>query len=187
MTLLSWQDEGNTEPHCSPEVPVVIGDGGSTLSLVVARFLGIFMCHRTMPSDYFQVDALALLVRHFGWTWVGSVAGDDAYGRQGVQIFNKEVRKLGACVAFQEIIPKNHEAVRMSRIVERIRLSGARVALVFALEQDAGALFREGSVGFAIRRADISGLQPFLLRLHPSTAQDDPFFPEFGRKHSGAP
>ncbi|XP_064158915.1 extracellular calcium-sensing receptor-like [Anguilla rostrata] len=239
MILLSQQDEGSTEPHCRAQLPVVIGDGGSTLSLVVARFLGIFhvpqvsyfsSCAclsnkdefpaflRTMPSDFFQVDALALLVRHFGWTWVGSVAGDDAYGRQGVQIFNTEVKKLEACVAFNEIIPKNHEAVRMSRIVERIRLSGARVVLVFALEQDAGALFREvlrqnltgiqwlaseawitaavlssprfhpilqGSVGFAIRRADITGLQPFLLRLHPSTFEDDPFFPEFWEETFG--
>ncbi|KAJ8367798.1 hypothetical protein SKAU_G00078260 [Synaphobranchus kaupii] len=32
---LSWQDEGSTEPHCSPEVPVGIGDGGSTLSRVL--------------------------------------------------------------------------------------------------------------------------------------------------------
>ncbi|XP_036392615.1 extracellular calcium-sensing receptor-like [Megalops cyprinoides] len=239
MSLMSGQGEASAEPNCSPAVPVVIGDGGSTLSLVVARILGVFhvpqvsyfsSCAclsnkdefpafmRTMPSDFFQVDALALLVRHFGWTWVGSVAGDDAYGRQGVQIFNEEVSKLGACVAFHEVIPKNHERGRMSRIVERIRHSGARVVLVFALEQDAGALFREvlrqnltgiqwlaseawitaavltaprfhpilqGSVGFAIRRVDIPGLQPFLLRLHPSTAGDDPFVPEFWEETFG--
>lgn len=29
-------------PQCTGTVPVVIGDGGSTLSLVVARFLGVF-------------------------------------------------------------------------------------------------------------------------------------------------
>ncbi|KAG9348141.1 hypothetical protein JZ751_001876 [Albula glossodonta] len=174
MTLLGGQEEGSVESDCSPEVPAVIGDGGSTLSLVVARLLGIFhvpqvsyfsSCAclsnkdefpaflRTMPSDFFQVDALALLVRHFGWTWVGSVAGDDAYGRQGVQIFNEEVRKLGACVAFHEVIPKNHEAGRMSGIVERIRVSGARVVLLFALEQDAGALFRE------VLRQNLTGIQ----------------------------
>lgn len=165
-----------------------------------------------MPSDFFQVDALAQLVRHFGWSWVGTFAGDDAYGRGGAQIFNDEVTKLGACIAFYEIIPKNHDQTEMSRIVQRIRESGTRVVLVFALEQDARALFWEalqqnltdiqwlaseawitaavlstpefhsilqGSMGYAIRRADIPGLQPFLLRLHPSKYPQDPFVLQF--------
>uniref|UniRef100_A0A4W5LU04 G-protein coupled receptors family 3 profile domain-containing protein n=1 Tax=Hucho hucho TaxID=62062 RepID=A0A4W5LU04_9TELE len=98
---------------------------------------------RTMPSDFFQVDALVQLVQHFSWKWVGVVAGDDAYGRGGAQIFSEEVQKLGACVALLEIIPKNHAEGAMASIVARIRSSAAGVVLVFALEQDAGALFDE--------------------------------------------
>ncbi len=165
-----------------------------------------------MPSDFFQVDALAQLVRHFGWSWVGTFAGDDAYGRGGAQIFNDEVTKLGACIAFYEMIPKNHDQTEMSRIVKRIRESGTHVVLVFALEQDASALFWEalrqnltdiqwlaseawitaavlstpefhsilqGSMGYAIRRADIPGLESFLLRLHPYKYPQDPFVLQF--------
>ncbi|XP_052008128.1 extracellular calcium-sensing receptor-like [Xyrauchen texanus] len=233
LALMSKNEEGTENPECRGRVSVLIGDGGSTLSVVVARFLGVFhvpqvsyssSCAclsnklefpaflRTMPSDFFQVDALAQLVQHFGWSWVGTVAGDDAYGRGGAQIFNDEVTKLGACIAFYEIIPKNHEKAEMSRILERIRDSGARVVLVFALEQDARALVWEairqnltgiqwlaseawitaailstpefhsilqGSMGYAIRRADIPGLQPFLLRLHPSKYPQDPFVLQF--------
>ncbi|XP_050991060.1 extracellular calcium-sensing receptor-like [Labeo rohita] len=233
LALMNYNKEGTEISKCRGRVPVVIGDGGSTLSLVVARFLGVFhvpqvsyfsSCAclsnklefpaflRTMPSDFFQVDALAQLVRHFGWSWVGTFAGDDAYGRGGAQIFNDEVTKLGACIAFYEIIPKNHDQTEMSRIVQRIRESGTRVVLVFALEQDARALFWEalqqnltdiqwlaseawitaavlstpefhsilqGSMGYAIRRADIPGLQPFLLRLHPSKYPQDPFVLQF--------
>lgn len=171
-----------------------------------------------MPSDFFQVNALAQLVQHFGWTWVGTVAGDDAYGRGGAQIFIDKVSKLDACIALYEIIPKNHAPAEMSRIVKRISVSGARVVLVFALEQDAKALFTEalkhnltgiqwlaseawitaailttpefkftlqGSLGFAIRRAEIPGLQPFLLRLHPSTFPDDPFVLQFWEEMFG--
>lgn len=171
-----------------------------------------------MPSDFFQVNALAQLVQHFGWTWVGTVAGDDAYGRGGAQIFIDKVTKLDACIAFYEIIPKNHASAEMSRIVKRINGSGARVVLVFALEQDAKALFTEalnhnltgiqwlaseawitaailttpefqsilqGSMGFAIRKAEIPGLQPFLLRLHPSTFPDDPFVLQFWEEMFG--
>lgn len=108
---------------------------------------------RTMASDFFQVDALAQLVRHFGWTWVGVLAGDDAYGRGGAQIFADEVRKLGACVALHEVIPKNHAESHMARIVERVRESGARVVLLFAVEQDAGALLREAL------RQNLTGIQ----------------------------
>lgn len=173
---------------------------------------------RTMPSDFFQVNALAQLVQHFGWAWVGTVAGDDAYGRGGAQIFIDKVSKLGACIALYEVIPKNHAPAEMSRIVERISGSGARVVLVFALEQDAKALFTEalkhnltqiqwlaseawitaailatpefkhilqGSMGFAIRRAEIPGLQPFLLRLDPSKFPADPFVLQFWEEMFG--
>lgn len=37
------------------------------------------------------MDALIQLIKHFGWTWVGVVAGDDAYGRGGAAIFADEV------------------------------------------------------------------------------------------------
>uniref|UniRef100_A0AAY4CAR4 G-protein coupled receptors family 3 profile domain-containing protein n=1 Tax=Denticeps clupeoides TaxID=299321 RepID=A0AAY4CAR4_9TELE len=239
MTLMGGSEEENASTSCSGTVPVVIGDGGSTLSLVVARFLGVFhvpqvsyfsSCAclsnklqfpaflRTMPSDFFQVDALAQLVKHFGWTWVGVVAGDDAYGRGGAQIFVDKVRMIGACIALHEIIPKNHGQVLMSGIVERIHRSRARVVLLFALEQDAGALLKEalrqnlteiqwlaseawitaavlstaefhpilqGSLGFAIRRAIIPDLQPFLLRLHPSMDPEDPFLQQFWQESFG--
>lgn len=171
-----------------------------------------------MPSDFFQVNALVQLVQHFGWTWMGTVAGDDAYGRGGAQIFIDKVSKHGACIAVYKIIPKNHAPEEMSRIVEHISVSGVRVVLVFALEQDTKALFTEalkqnltgiqwlaseawitaavltkpefqsilqGSMGFAIRRAEIPGLQPFLLRLHPSTFPDDPFILQFWEEMFG--
>ncbi|XP_047449726.1 extracellular calcium-sensing receptor-like [Mugil cephalus] len=241
MELMRGKDSGvdgttRSKDTCQGIVPAVIGDGGSTQSLVVARFLGVFhvpqvsyfsSCAclsdkkefpaflRTMPSDFFQVDALAQLVKHFGWTWVGVIAGDDAYGRGGANIFVDEVRRLGACVALHEIIPKNREQAAISSIVSNIRSSGARVILVFAVEQDAAALFDEalregltgiqwlaseawstaavlatprkyhsilqGSMGFAIRRANIPGLQDFLLRLNPSSpdASEDPFLVPF--------
>ncbi|KAG7453763.1 extracellular calcium-sensing receptor-like [Solea senegalensis] len=159
---------------CHGNIPAVIGDGGSTQSLVVARFLGVFhmpqvsyfsSCAclsdkkefpaflRTMPSDFFQVDALVQLVKHFGWSWVGVIAGDDDYGRGGANIFADKVRTLGACVALHEIIPKNRAPAAVSSIVSKIRSSGARVVLVFAVEQDAAALFDEAL------REDLTGIQ----------------------------
>ncbi|XP_043975211.1 extracellular calcium-sensing receptor-like isoform X1 [Gambusia affinis] len=159
---------------CNESVPMVIGDGGSTQSLVVAHFLGVFTVPqisyfsscaclsdkkqfpaflRTMPSDFFQVEALVQLVKHFGWTWVGVIAGDDAYGRNGANIFANEVIKLGVCVAFHRIIPKNRQQAQILPIISVIRLSGAKVILVFAVEQDAAALFDE------VQRSKLTGIQ----------------------------
>ncbi|XP_019943675.1 extracellular calcium-sensing receptor-like [Paralichthys olivaceus] len=171
---LGAESETQGKGICHGAVPGVIGDGGSTQSLVVARFLGVFhvpqvsyfsSCAclsdkkqfpaflRTMPSDFFQVDALVQLVKHFGWSWVGVIAGDDAYGHGGANIFANKVRELGACVALHEIIPKNRAQTAVSSIVSKIRSSGARVILVFAVEQDAAALFDE-----ALRKG-LTGIQ----------------------------
>lgn len=37
------------------------------------------------------MGALVQLVKQFGWTWVGVVAGDDDYGRGGAALFVNEV------------------------------------------------------------------------------------------------
>uniref|UniRef100_A0AAV2J2G9 G-protein coupled receptors family 3 profile domain-containing protein n=1 Tax=Knipowitschia caucasica TaxID=637954 RepID=A0AAV2J2G9_KNICA len=43
-----------------------------------------------------EVDALAQLVKYFGWTWVGVIAGDDAYGLGGANIFAEENQSLSS-------------------------------------------------------------------------------------------
>lgn len=50
---------------------------------------------------------------------------------------------MGVCVALHEVIPKNRAQTTISSIVSKIRSSGARVILVFAVQQDAAALFGE--------------------------------------------
>lgn len=53
MTLLTQQDKGSTAPHCKSQIPIVIGDGGSTLSLVVARLQGVFHVPQVSNSQCF--------------------------------------------------------------------------------------------------------------------------------------
>lgn len=68
--------------------------------------LSPFLSLSLSPSSsfYLQVDALIQLVKHFGWTWVGVIAGDDAYGRGGASIFAEEVghapinKKIPFCI-----------------------------------------------------------------------------------------
>lgn len=42
MELMGGREEESRDAYCQGKVPIVIGDGGSTLSVVVAHFLGVF-------------------------------------------------------------------------------------------------------------------------------------------------
>lgn len=42
MELMGGSEDESRGAYCQSSVPVVIGDGGSTLSMVVAHFLGVF-------------------------------------------------------------------------------------------------------------------------------------------------
>lgn len=46
------------------------------------------------------------LLDYYNWTWVGAIAGDDEYGRQGISKFKIEAEKKGICVEFIEYISK---------------------------------------------------------------------------------
>lgn len=153
---------------------------------------------------------MARLVKHFGWTWVGTFSADDAYGRTGIDMFTAEVTNLGACVAFRVIIPKVPTQQQLQDIVKTIKASTARVFVTFATEEDmepvveevlrqnvTGRLwvaseawvtstlmsnkypFLSGTMGFAIRRAEIPGLKDFLQRLQPFTKPYNPTAREF--------
>ncbi|XP_061073596.1 extracellular calcium-sensing receptor [Conger conger] len=222
------------EGRCvSPSLPLIIGDSGSTLSMAISRLLNLnrvplvsyfasCAClsdkrqfpyfFRTIPSDVNQADALARLVHHFGWTWVGTMGADDDYGRMGIDMFTAEVTKLGVCVAFRVIIPKLPSRERMREIVTIIRDSTATVIVAFAIEEDIQPVIQEivrqnvtgkqwvaseawvtstlistrenlpfldGTIGFAIRRAEMPELKQFLESLSPLAEPHNPFSREF--------
>ncbi|MEQ2165324.1 hypothetical protein GOODEAATRI_015641 [Goodea atripinnis] len=57
---------------------------------------------RTIPSDHYQADAMAKLVKHFGWTWIGAVHSDSDYGRNGMASFLEAASREGICVEYIE-------------------------------------------------------------------------------------
>ena len=63
------------------------------------------MFMRTMPSDAFQVRALARLVSHFGWTWVGVIGQESDYARFAIQLFLQESSLYGVCAAYVHHYP----------------------------------------------------------------------------------
>ena len=61
---------------------------------------------RTVPSDLHHADAVASLVLHFKWVFVGALAVDDDFGRTGLNQILNEVERKGVCIAFSELLPK---------------------------------------------------------------------------------
>ncbi|MBN3274077.1 CASR protein, partial [Polyodon spathula] len=235
MTLVTGDEEAVSNSMCgkAPQVPVIIGEAGSTASMIIARTLGVFRIpmvsyfascaclsnrkefpsfFRTVPSDNFQARGLARLLKLFGWTWVGVIAGDDDYGKFGIQLFREEIKHSDICVAFSEIIPKVYSKNKIIQIVKTIKQSTAKVIVTFAIEGDIYSVLEEvirqnitdkqwiateawitsalvsakenfkslgGTIGFAIRKAEIKGLKSFLCRIHPHADPADPFIVEF--------
>lgn len=61
---------------------------------------------RTIPNDQHQSTAMAQMVLHFGWTWVGIIAAEDDYGKYGIKDFKEQVEEAGVCISFSETLPK---------------------------------------------------------------------------------
>ncbi|XP_060779008.1 extracellular calcium-sensing receptor-like [Neoarius graeffei] len=145
------------KPMCSRASPMlaVIAESGSAESIVVSRILQHFRIpmisyfsscaclsdrqefptfFRVIPSDAYQVKAIAKLLIHFNWTWVGVVRGDHVYGHFALQGLLKELEGTNVCVSYQEMIPLLYNSQRAREIIHVMNSSTARVVVVFSAE-----------------------------------------------------
>ncbi|XP_054598206.1 extracellular calcium-sensing receptor-like [Nothobranchius furzeri] len=231
--ILNGQDpvfDRNSNCSHSGEVVAVVGDSGSTPSISISRIIGSFniplvsyfaTCAclsdkqqfpaflRTIPSDQFQADALAKLVKHFGWTWIGAVHSDSDYGNYGMTSFLAAVQREGICVEYSVSFYRTDPRSKIQRVADVIRRSTARIIVAFMESGDLTVLLEElaqepppprqwigsegwitdpqlmaysfcaGAIGFAIQQSVIPGLREFLLDLSPSEAAASSVLTEF--------
>ncbi|KAF5888517.1 extracellular calcium-sensing receptor-like, partial [Clarias magur] len=97
---------------------------------------------RTIPSDYYQGRALAYMVKHFGWSWVGAVYSDNDFGNNGIAIFLKAAKEEGICVEYSEKFQRSYPA-KMSKVVDIIKKSTAKVIIVFLNYFDMNVLIEQ--------------------------------------------
>ncbi|XP_023261381.1 vomeronasal type-2 receptor 1-like [Seriola lalandi dorsalis] len=166
LTYLTGQDEAVPNYRCGSGAPLaaLVGAGGSDLSIATARILGLYhfpqvsycsSCSaleskfqfptflRTIPNDKHQSTAMAQLVLHFGWTWVGTIAADDDYGKYGIKDFKEQVEEAGVCISFSETLPKVSSPEDIQRIVETVVESTAKIIVVFSSDVDLSPLIFE--------------------------------------------
>ncbi|KAL7870331.1 hypothetical protein SRHO_G00078280 [Serrasalmus rhombeus] len=225
-----FNDSDSCSKSAAAAVPAVVGDSPSTPSISITRLLGLFgipqVSHyatcaclsdkrqfpaffRTIPSDHHQAAALAKLVKHFGWTWIGTVRSDTDYGNYGMASFLKAAQEEGICVEYSESYYRTQPRSILERVANVIRRSTARVIVAFLHSGDMRFLLEElarqpppplqwigseawitdpailrfnmcaGAIGFGIPRSVIPGLREFLLDLSPAQALKSPLLTEF--------
>ncbi|KAJ1080436.1 hypothetical protein NDU88_000638 [Pleurodeles waltl] len=161
LWILTGQGEPVPNFRCQRHLPLlgIMGDAGSSCSIVMARVLGLYRFpqisyfssspalsdrnqfpsfFRTIPSDDFQSHGLAQLLVHFGWTWVGLLIEDNDYGQQGVQKLRQELSKTEVCIAFSENIVLNQADRNALHIIQVVKSSTADAVIIFC--SDAGLI-----------------------------------------------
>ncbi|KAM4742872.1 extracellular calcium-sensing receptor-like [Anableps anableps] len=155
-------------------VYAVIGDTTSTSTIGIARTLGPFnipvISHsatcaclsdrkiypsffRTIPSDIHQSKALAKLVKHFGWTWVGAIRTNNDYGNGGMASFLEAAKKEGVCVEYSVAIYRTDPRKSFLQVVDVISKSTSKVIVAFADATDLDVLMKE------LYAQNVTGLQ----------------------------
>ncbi|XP_036441276.1 extracellular calcium-sensing receptor-like [Colossoma macropomum] len=225
-----FNDTDSCSKSAAAAVPALVGDSVSTPSMSMARMLGLFgipqVSHyatcaclsdkrqypaffRTVPSDHHQAAALAKMVKHFGWTWIGAVRSDSDYGNYGMASFLEAAQKEGICVEYSEAFYRTDSRSKLERVANVIRRSTARVIVAFVNSGEMRFLLEElarqpppplqwigsetwitepeflrfnmcaGAIGFGVPRSVIPGLREFLLDLSPAHALKSHLLREF--------
>ncbi|XP_041118665.1 extracellular calcium-sensing receptor-like [Polyodon spathula] len=165
LTLVNGQEEGMDLNSCKQStVPAFIGHSGSSPSIGVATTLRPFQIpmisyfatcaclgnkkafpsfFRTIPSDYYQSRALAQLVKHFGWTWIGAIRNDDDYGNTGMATFVKAAQEEGVCIEYSETIYRTYPREKLIKTVDIIKKSSSKVIVAFTSYIDLEVLVKE--------------------------------------------
>ncbi|XP_033833106.1 extracellular calcium-sensing receptor-like [Periophthalmus magnuspinnatus] len=165
MALLNGQ-ERDTGQTCSGQnkVQAIIGASESSSTIVISQTAGIFnipvISHfatcaclsnrkeyptffRTIPSDYYQSRALAKLVKHFGWTWVGAVRSNNDYGNNGMATFISAAAQEGVCIEYSEAICRTDPVEKVASVVKIIQQGTAKVLVAFLAQVEMNLLLEE--------------------------------------------
>uniref|UniRef100_A0A8C4RZW2 Extracellular calcium-sensing receptor-like n=1 Tax=Erpetoichthys calabaricus TaxID=27687 RepID=A0A8C4RZW2_ERPCA len=167
MALMSGAEEADSSTlPCSQQssIHAIIGQSGSSPTIGIATVVGQFnipvISHfatcaclsnkrkfptffRTIPSDYYQSRALAQLVKHFGWTWVGTIRSDNDYGNSGMATFTQAAQQEGVCIEYSEAIYRTNPRETFLKTVEIIKMASSKIVVAFTSVIDMEFLLKE--------------------------------------------
>ena len=97
--------------------------------------------------------AMAQLVKHFGWTWVGAIRTNSDYGNNGMATFLKAASSEGVCVDYSVAIYRTDPREWFLKVVDVIKQSTSKVIVAFADGTDLEILIKE------LHLQNVTGLQ----------------------------
>ncbi|XP_061576355.1 extracellular calcium-sensing receptor-like [Cololabis saira] len=174
LNLMNSYETGESSCNELSSVHAVIGDTTSTSTIGIARTLGPFhipvISHsatcaclsnrkdypsffRTIPNDIYQSKALAKLVKHFGWTWVGAIRTNSDYGNGGMATFLEAAEREGVCVEYSVAIYRTDPRKWFLEVVDIIKKSTSKIIVAFADGTDLDILLKE------LHAQNVTGLQ----------------------------
>ncbi|XP_006637596.2 extracellular calcium-sensing receptor-like [Lepisosteus oculatus] len=176
MALMNGNEETLSDTSCSrpTTVQAIIGESASSPTIAMSATVGSFripvISHfatcaclsnrrrfpsffRTIPSDYYQSRALAQLVKHFGWNWVGTIRADNDYGHNGMATFVEAAEREGICIEYSEVVHQSHSRQKIIKNIEVITKSTSKVIIAFLDQGDVIALIKE------LALQNVTGLQ----------------------------
>ncbi|XP_069072141.1 extracellular calcium-sensing receptor-like [Pleurodeles waltl] len=188
MRMLTGEQRPILNYQCRSQSPLtaVIGEESSTVSMAVARLLGIYRYpqvsyystspllnnkhefpsfFRTIPSDDSQAIGMAKLVEHFGWTWVGILSNEDDYG------------------SFH-LLPVMR-ALSIQNITGKVWIASDGWSTASNFPNNEFANIMTDTIGFTVHGGAIPGFEEFLLKLHPSNYPKDTFVRSFWEQAMG--
>ncbi|XP_016331768.1 extracellular calcium-sensing receptor-like [Sinocyclocheilus anshuiensis] len=174
MALMNGQ-EFAAEDRCNGQslIHAIIGESESSATVILSRTTGSFKIpvisqsatcdclsnrkdypsfFRTIASDYHQSRALAYMVKHFGWFWVGAVNTDNDYGNYGMNIFLNTAQEEGICVEYSVKFYRT-ETEKLKKAVDIIKQGTAKVIVAFLTSFEMNSLLEQLSI------QNITGLQ----------------------------
>ncbi|XP_050991089.1 extracellular calcium-sensing receptor-like [Labeo rohita] len=161
--------------RCNGQFPIhaIIGETESLATVILSRTTGPFKipvishsasCEclsnrkeypsffRTMASDYHQSKALAYIIKHLDWSWVGAVNSDNDYGNNGMATFLKIAQEEGICIEYSVKFSRT-EMEKLQKVVDTIKQGTAKVIVAFASLLEMGLLIDQLNI------QNITGLQ----------------------------
>nr|XP_033788718.1 extracellular calcium-sensing receptor-like [Geotrypetes seraphini] len=150
--------------HEQTNLAAVIGDSPSSSSVSMARILGLSMFPqisygsalpsladklqfpsfvRTVGTVDSQPTAVAQLLIHFNWTWVGLIASNNDYGEQGSRKLKEEMARNGICISFAKSLFSQPSKEHLVYLANIIKTSTANIIILYAYATELAALLEE--------------------------------------------